>query len=102
MPAHVFVDETKSNGLLLTAAAVLPGDLVTARRAVRGLVMPGQRRLHFIHESDGRRKKILDVIHELGPVVTLYDGSTYPGRTQREVCLAALVEDLAADGSGMC
>jgi hypothetical protein len=101
VPAHVFVDETKSSGLLLTAAAVLPGDLTTARRTIRALVLPGQRRLHFIHESDGRRKKILDVILELRPAVTLYDGSAHPWRRQREACLEALVADLAADGSGM-
>lgn len=54
----LFVDESKRGGYLVTAAAVLPG----------------QRRLHFTHESDNRRKQILDVIAELHPAVTIYDG----------------------------
>lgn len=97
MPAHVFVDETKRQGLLLTAAAVLPGELAMARRVLRGLVMPGQRRLHLVKESDGRKKKVLDAIAELAPVVTLYDARGLPHHQQRAACLRALVADLAAE-----
>ncbi|WP_326957317.1 hypothetical protein [Amycolatopsis sp. NBC_01286] len=99
--AHVFVDETKQGGYLITAAAVLPGDLGRARQSMRGLVLPGQRRLHFTHESDGRRKRILDVVAELTPVVTIYDGSAHPRRQQREACLDGLVADLASAGTRM-
>jgi hypothetical protein len=96
MPAeHVFVDETKQRGLLLTAAAVLPGDLRSARAAMRGLVLARQRRIHFFRESESRRKKILDVVAELAPDCVLYDGSDQPRRVQRELCLQALVADLA-------
>lgn len=35
MTAHVFVDETKEKGYLVTAAALLPGDLAVARRTMR-------------------------------------------------------------------
>jgi hypothetical protein len=62
--------------------------------------MPGQRRIHFVHESDGRRKKILDTIAELAPVATIYDGSALPQRRQRESCLRAVVADLAAGTAG--
>lgn len=93
---HVFVDETKSAGLLLTAAAVLPASLPDARRVMRSQVMRGQRRIHFITESDARRKTILDAITELAPECTIYDGSAHHRRRQREMCLGALVKDLAA------
>lgn len=100
MPAaHVFVGETKSRGLLLTAAAAPPSDLHTARKQLRSLVLPGQRRLHFTKEQDGRRKKILDVVCELAPVVTLYDGSAHPHHVQRGARLRALMTDLAAAGT---
>src|SRR6184192_915020 len=82
---HVFVDESKRGGYLVTAA-VLPSNLGRARQAVRGLILPGQRRLHFTHESDNRRKQILDVIAELRPTVTIYDGSAHDRRRQREAC----------------
>lgn len=99
--AHVFVDETKRGGYLVTAAAVLPGDLKRARQAVRGLILPGQRRLHFTHESDNRRKQILDVIAELKPAATVYDGSAHNRRRQREACLDGLIADLAITGARM-
>ncbi|WP_043790934.1 hypothetical protein [Amycolatopsis balhimycina] len=99
--AHVFVDESKRGGYLVTAAAVLPSDLGRARQAVRGLILPGQRRLHFTHENDNRRKQILDVIAELHPAVTIYDGSAHDRRRQREACLNGLVADLATTSTRM-
>ncbi|WP_233629614.1 hypothetical protein [Amycolatopsis sp. WAC 04197] len=101
MTSHVFVDESKERGYLVTAAALLSGDLTSARRAIRGLVLPGQRRLHFTHENDGRRKRILDTIAGLGPTVTIYDASAHHRRRQREACLDALVEDLSSAGTRM-
>ena len=86
---------------MITAAALFSGDLASARRAMRSLVLPGQRRLHFTHESDGRRKRILDAITELGPKVTIYDASAHHRRRQREACLDALVENLASIGTRM-
>ncbi|WP_243727105.1 hypothetical protein [Actinocrispum wychmicini] len=97
----MFVDETKARGVLLTAAAVHPADLAAARRAIRGLVMPGQRRIHFIQENDGRRKMILDRIAEFSPLATIYDGSALPRRRQREACLRELVTDLVIQDARM-
>jgi len=99
--AHVFVDESKRGGYLVTAAAVLASDLGRARPRVRGLILPGQRRLHCTHESDNRRKQILDVIAELRPAVTIYDGSAHHRRRQREACLNGLIADLATAGTRM-
>lgn len=101
MTAHVFVDETKEKGYLVTAAALLSGDLVAARRTVRGLIMANQRRIHFHKESDQRRKQILDVVVELAPAVTIYDGSAHARRRQRDACLVQLITDVAAAGASM-
>ncbi len=56
MSSHVFVDETKRRGYLLVASAVVPSDLDATRRMLRGLVLPGQRRLHMKDESDPRKR----------------------------------------------
>ncbi|SFR21330.1 hypothetical protein SAMN04488564_105567 [Lentzea waywayandensis] len=101
MTAHVFVDETKEKGYLVTAAALVPGDLAAARRTVRGLIMANQRRIHFHKESDQRRKQILDVVVEIAPEVTIYDGSAHARRRQRDACLVRLVADLAGSGVSM-
>src|SRR5699024_4520218 len=89
--AHVFVDETKRQNLLLTAAALPPHQVANARRVLRSLILPRQRRLHLVKESNARRKQILDAIIELNPIITIYDATACPRRGQREACLGALV-----------
>ena len=93
---HIFVDEVKERGYFVVAAGLLPGDTATARKIIRSLVMPRQRRLHFHKERDARRKEILDAIDELEPAVTIYDGSGRPRQRQRDACLTALVDDAIA------
>ncbi|TCC31778.1 hypothetical protein [Kribbella speibonae] len=94
MPIHVFVDETKSRGLLMAAARCPAGDVAVNRKSLRALLLPGQERLHFNHETDARRKQILGVVAESHPVVDLYraDRDTLAGRTR---CLQAIVRDVA-------
>lgn len=64
MPVHVFVDESKSRGLLMAAAQCSPDEVTVSRTALRGLLLPGQERLHFNHETESRRKQILGLVIE--------------------------------------
>jgi hypothetical protein len=97
---HVFVDETKDRGFLLAAAALAPGDLVAARQAVRRLILPRQRRLHFKQESDARRGEIVGVLLRLGAQVVIYDGSAARSeKAARRACLVELVADLGKDAA---
>ena len=57
MSAHVFVDETKERGYLVAAAFVDPSQVTAARRAMAGLILPRQRRIHFNSERDERRHR---------------------------------------------
>lgn len=101
--AHVFVDESKQRDYLLVAAVVMPSDLAEARRSLRSLVMPGQRRLHMKKESDARRRAIIDAITATGAAAIIYNAGR-PGRHEldaREVCLRAVVTDVAAAGHRM-
>jgi hypothetical protein len=93
MPIHVFVDETKTRGLLMAAARCEAGDVAVNRKALRGLLLPGQERLHFNHETDARRKQILDVIAEFHLMVDIYraDRDNLANRTH---CLQAIVRDV--------
>lgn len=94
MPIHVFVDETKSRGLLMAAARCPAGDVSVNRKALRGLLLPGQERLHFNHEKPARRKQILDVIAGFHLLVDIYcaDRDTHADRRR---CLEAIVRDCA-------
>ncbi|MFC5266306.1 hypothetical protein ACFPJ1_29690 [Kribbella qitaiheensis] len=94
MPLHVFVDENKSRGLLMAAAACSATDVRANRQLISGLLMPRQRRLHFQKESPARQRKILSVIDELDLTVKLY-ATAKADAAGRKFCLTAIVEDAA-------
>jgi hypothetical protein len=101
--AHIFVDETKQRGYLLVAGVVVPGDLDPVRRVLRGLVLPGQRRLHMKNENDQRRRSIATAIAVSGVTATIYDaGRRYRNeRERRAACLRSLITDAARRGDAM-
>ncbi|MFD3405096.1 hypothetical protein ACFWUU_30710 [Kribbella sp. NPDC058693] len=96
MPTHVFVDENKTRGFLMVAARCPSGDVAVNRKALRGLLLPGQERLHFRHETDARRKQILDVIAGLHLLVDIY-ATERETLANRRRCLEAIVRDAATD-----
>jgi hypothetical protein len=50
---------------------VANGDVDALRRLVRSFCLPGQRRWHFVHERDSRRRQILDAILASGQATAL-------------------------------
>ena len=95
--ATVLVDETKRAGYVVAAVAVTNPE--AARRMLRGLVLPGQRRIHMKQEHPRRRRAIVSaVICTAGLELTIYDAARrYPTeREARAMCIASLVRDLAA------
>lgn len=93
---HVYVDETKARAYLLVAAATMPSDVATVERAMRSLLLKGQRRVHMVAESDARRRAILDKIKTLGVEVTIYRATgTQTQILRRRACIEALVKDIA-------
>src|SRR5262245_15968736 len=94
MPIHVFVDETKSRGFLMAAARCPAGEVAVHRKALKGLLLPGQERLHFRHESDQRRKLILKLVTDFRLLVDLY-AVERNSRDARRRCLDAIVRDSA-------
>ncbi|MEV8376913.1 hypothetical protein AB0P21_29490 [Kribbella sp. NPDC056861] len=95
MPVHVFVDETKSRGLLMAAARCQADDVAVHRKALRSLLLPGQERLHFNHERDPHRKKIVRTISEFRLTVDIYHAER-DNTAARQRCLEAIVRDNAA------
>ncbi len=97
---HAFADETKHRGYLIVAVVVPPEELASARRAVRALVLPGQRRLHMKDESDPRRRAIAAAIVASGVRATVYDAGLRHRneRERRAACLYALIHDCADRG----
>jgi hypothetical protein len=96
MPTHAFVDESSRGGYLLCAVVLLPSELAPARRILRTLCKPGQRRVHMKHESDGRRREILSVVSQLEVETRIYrarlDGRSE--RRTRDECFRVMVPEL--------
>lgn len=100
MSTHVFVDESKSRGLLLAAALVPPGDLAQTRKLVDSLRLPRQRRIHFTAESDARRKTILRALADVGTKVVIYDATSYSNiKHARDAAMTRLVDDAIKIGT---
>lgn len=100
---HVFVDESKAGGFLLIASVMLPADVAVARRDVRALVLPGQKRLHMKTQSEPRKRMILSRFQALGYSATVYRaGPDFKRELDgREACLERLVADLAGGGDAL-
>lgn len=97
---QVYIDESKAKDYVLVAAVLSPGELTAARRALRAIIMPGQRRLHIKRESNARRGAIITAIAATGATATIYNAGRV-GRHEldmRLLCLQALVIDSAAAG----
>ena len=95
MPTHVFVDESKARHLVLAATVVATDDLAAVRAALRRLLLPGQRRLHFHNEQSARRSRILTTLLGLPVSVRVYETAGVTAQA-RSGCLRALAADLDA------
>lgn len=80
----------------MAAARCPAGDVTVNRKALRALLLPGQERLHFNHETDARRKQILRLLGDFHVLVDVYhaDRDTHADRRR---CLEAIVRDNAQD-----
>ena len=104
MGRYVLVDETKRRGYVVVAAVVLTGDAAAARKMIRDLLLPGERRLHMKDERTRRKRQIASAIAAMGVEATVYDAATrYRNeRERRAECLRAIVADVARSrGSAM-
>ncbi len=101
MTLHAFVDESRRNkDYLVAAALIVPGDLRRLRTSMRGLLLPGQKELHFKKETPSRRREIASRLAEERIAVRVYLASCALGEeAARRVCVVHLVEDALAAGA---
>jgi len=95
---YIYVDESKRSRYVLVAVGLT--DPAPIRRVVRGLILPGQRRLHMVRERDSRRREILSALAATQVEATIYNAARRyrTDREARAMCLTALVEDLVTAG----
>jgi hypothetical protein len=72
MSAQAFVDESgRGSSYHLCAVVVANEDVDALRRLVRSFCLPGQRRWHFVHERNSRRRRIVDMLTASSQVSSL-------------------------------
>ncbi len=99
-PLWAFTDESERAGLMLLGVLILPaGAIHDARRELRGLLLPGQRRIHTSDESARRRRLLLDVIRTLEAQTIIWTLRRPPGLGRveaRDLLLGAAVRELTS------
>lgn len=99
MNVTLYLDESKTKDYLIVAAAVITTDAATIRKALNEMRMKGQRRIHFVHESDSRRRELLSAMIELRVRTHVYKVTGLNDVQARARCLEAIVEDLPGLGA---
>ncbi len=96
MTLHAFVDESRRcDRYLLAAALVDPGSLARVRKLLRGLLLPGQRELHFKKETPARWKTIISALVAARVEVNIYTQDCRAGdEAARQECVRRLTDDL--------
>ncbi|WP_223586986.1 hypothetical protein [Microbacterium sp. OVT16B] len=95
---RVYVDESKARGYYVVATATAIGHVQTSERALRDLLKPGQRRIHFKSESDSRRRQILSHMCALEVRASVWIVKQRSDREARPLSLGALPEEAVRAG----
>ena len=99
-----FSDESERADRVLFGLTLVPAGVVKdARRTLRGLLLPGQRRLHMSKESPRRRREILAVLTDIEMSTMILELRRPPGTSRvdaRSRLLVAGAEIVAAGLAG--
>ena len=99
MSLHAFVDESIRGQRYVICAVLIPvGSLGSARRALRHLRAPRQRRIHFATESNERRRAALGAMAALEPTPVVFFADNRDQVAARARILAAMVAYLQIVG----
>jgi hypothetical protein len=97
MSAQAFVDESgRGSHYHVCAVVVANADVDDLRRLVRSFCLPGQRRWHFVHERDSRRKRITDALTAKSQVSAVIFHAKGPESTIRAESFRRMVSPLLA------
>lgn len=90
----VFIDESKSKAYVLCAVFVNVDDVPRIRKGLNKLRLKGQSRIHFVSESDQRRRKILSHIRSLPIEIHFFEVKGNTEAESRKRCFAELIRKL--------
>lgn len=71
--------------MLVAMVTITPGAAIGARRQLRALLLPGQRRVHTAKESPRRRRELLDVVARLDITAVAFSTRRPAGHHRAEI-----------------
>lgn len=90
--ATLFLDESKAKNYVFIGVLVPDGDAPRLRKRVASLKMPGQRSIHFVKESDSRRRKLIQEFLDLGFSAVRFESREKNQKVAREKCIREIVQ----------
>ncbi len=90
---RLYVDESKARGYYIVATASAAGSVQSSEKALRALLKPGQRRIHFKSERDSRRREILSRMNELDVRVAVWVAKNRSNKEARDLCIAGVATE---------
>ncbi|OLR90889.1 hypothetical protein [Actinokineospora bangkokensis] len=102
MTVHAFADESRRNQLYLVAVAVVDArKLRQSRKLMRGMLLPGQREVHFKKEMPSRRRGVIAALCAADVEARVYTAHCSGGEERaRRRCVQQLGHDLVKLGAG--
>jgi hypothetical protein len=99
---HAFIDESaRGRTYLITVTVSAPHELGPVRRELKGLLLPGEREIHFKKTKNPRRRTLADRMSSM-PVTAHVYMTDYTSKTEedaRQRCLDRTVRDLVVAGA---
>jgi hypothetical protein len=87
----LFIDESFRNNYIMVGHLVPLANLTRLRKALKSNVLSGQRSIHFVKESDSRRKYLLSQFRKLGCQTIKVEIAGLDHRNARQSALEALL-----------
>ena len=90
----LLVDESKARAFILCAVELNKENVARVRPLVNGVRKRGQSQVHFVSESDSRKRQILQVYSKLALICTTYTVRGMSETEARQLCIGALIDNL--------
>lgn len=98
MSWQAYADESvRGRAYMMCLTMVSSSKVKDVRRSVRALASPGQRRVHFVKESDRHRRRILKAMVGLDTRSVIYVVKHQDQLAAREAILESIVKDVLKD-----
>lgn len=88
---YLFIDESKAKDFLLCVVEIDASDVKDATKVVRSVKKKGQSTVHFVKESNSRRRQILSVYSKLDVKIKMFVAKGLSEGVSRQKCLEALI-----------